>query len=611
MRKELSGKKPNTWTPLKIISRNYKTMVFLLTTAFCLSFAMVNMGHAVDFGDSSSGFYGGMDVTLSYNSMFRVEGQDSGKAGMTDPNADDGNRNFDEGIVSSQFKVVGEFEIRKDFPALSGSTAGFFARGFALYDPVLADSSTDHDSPVTNNNGPLYNGTLSDNQSFTDAVENIAGKNVDILDLLIYGEAFTATDHALSFKLGRHVVNWGESAFILNGIGPVVNPLDGQKANLPGSELKEILIPINQLSSNFQLSTNFSINGFYQFEWKETLPPFSGAYFSDKDMFGEGAQNLLIPSMLLGLVPGQDVALPFIAVDRGGDDEGRNSGQWGVSLSWFADFIQTELAFYYANYHRRLPSLTFKATGQGSVDATIINPAVAPPDPRFFALMGFDSMLYTLRYHEDVKLFAMSFNTNIPLLETSVSGEFAYHDNIPIQTMPMGAAFGMIGAGGPGTVVDTNTREELIVTQVTFNPTISSMLKAIADDTALLVELGMIYTPNLDDGESFLGGGATDQFSWGYKAQLGLTYFDAIGKMFTPLSGTDLLVTASFSHDVDGNAPIPLGFVANTKSAGIKFEGRWHDSVSAEFGYNIFFGNGDKNALADRDNITFVLKWRM
>ncbi len=615
MRKELSGKKPNTWTPLKIISRNYKTMVFLLMTAFCLSFSMVNMGHAASFGDSSSGFYGGIDVTLSYATMFRVEGRDSRSISTRIQNRDDGNHNFDYGLISNQLKAVAQFEIQKDFPWANGSLLGFFTSGFAFWDTEMANASNDNNSPGTHNSGPVYNGPLSKNNTFTDPLENLIGRDADILDAVLYGEFFRGSN-PLSIKIGRHAVNWGETGLIKTGLSFATTPFDLSKSTLPGTEVREIILPINQASVNYQATTNLAIGGYYQFEWQEHVLWPSGSFFSPLDQAGDGATNVLIPVAAWGLTPGVHTDLPFVAIDRTRDMDADDSGQFGLSLTWLAEFLNSpEFTLYYANYHSKLPSIVIISDGTGTVDNNLTGVPPPPGPPGHLIMPLVDTARYSIKYWEDVKLYALGWNSSLPIFDTVFSGEVVYHDDIPLQTMSLPHAVGaavmpeVMGAP-PGTIVYASSREELITAQASFIPTLN--FPSIADDFMFWLEVGMMYTPDLDDGEAYSNSDyLADQFSWGYKCALKLTYFDLIGRMIEPLSGTDLIATLNFSHDVKGNAPLIGGYFQDNKSAGCKFEARWRSAISLVIGYNMFWGNTRNNVLVDKDNVTFSLKWRL
>ena len=73
----------------------------------------------------------------------------------------------------------------------------------------------------------------------------------------------------LTVKVGRQVFNWGEGIFYRGGIN-TTNPIDAAKFRLPGSELKEVLVPVEAINFNIGLTDNLSLESFYQWNWKES-----------------------------------------------------------------------------------------------------------------------------------------------------------------------------------------------------------------------------------------------------------------------------------------------------------------------------------------------------
>ena len=572
------------------------TGIGILTAVALFIFAsLTDQCVAKDFGQRGEGVYGAANLTLTYGALFRVEDQ---KESNMDENSDDGNRNFDTGLVSSQFKALGELEVKTDLDG--GMTAGFFGRGFVLYDSEIYNASNDHDSPFTNNNNAMYGGSLSRNNSFTDKLEDRMGFDVDHLDAFVFVENEMA-EHPFFAKLGWHVVSWGESTFIQSGISSVINPADLSLASLPGTEIREILLPVNQVSASYGLTSNLSVSGYYQLDWEEYVLPPAGSYFSDLDLIGDGAENLLLATSDLPLPP---LSFPYLDLDRASDDDPKDSGQFGVSLTWFSRALgETEFSLYYINHHMKTPDFVFKADGRGDYNA-----GLDPSDDLGGFLYYIDTSRYALKYYEDVQLFGFSFATDLPFLyDMAFSGEVAYHKDRPVQTVDIQSAVQEMLMGGAGTVVYASTREDFITAQATFSQ--NFMMPSVADDIFLLAEVGMVQTVDID--EFYRGTRPGDKFSWGYVADLTLTYYDALGKMWSYLSGTILDVSFNFSHDVKGVSPIAGGsFTENNKSAGVKVTADWNETVTMAVGYNTFWGGGSKNSLADRDNVSFKMQWR-
>ena len=323
---------------------------------------------AVDI--SAGELEGSFDTTLSHGMTFRVGKRDENlvarsAGGMANSaNFDDGNLNYKRSLASNTSKFTSELDLRyRDF--------GAFARVHGFLD-------------FENENSARERTELS-----SEAMERV-GKDLDVLDLYVTG-AFDVGDAPLDVRLGKHVLNWGESTFIQNGIN-VINPFDVSKLRTPGAELRDALTPVPMVSASVSPTDALSLEGFYQLDWEKTEIDPVGSYFSTTDIGGAGARKAVlgfgavpdsgygfgaltqainadlrdfkIMHPVLGPVPMPQPAQPnhdpdFLSVLRDSDREPDDSGQWGVALRYLAeDLNDTEFGFYYTNYHSRLPLLS-------------------------------------------------------------------------------------------------------------------------------------------------------------------------------------------------------------------------------------------------------------
>ena len=310
-----------------------------------------------------------LDTTLSHGLTFRVEERDDLLAG--DVNGNDGNLNYDRGLVSNTSKFTTDFD-------LGYGNFGAFLRlnGFLDFE---------------NEHGDRARTPLSDE------AKELVGQDVILLDAYLTG-AFDVGNVAIDLRLGSHVLNWGESTFIQNGIN-AINPFDVSKLRLPGSELREGLVPVPMVSASVSLTDTLTMEGFYQIEWQKTKIDPVGSYFSVTDYVGPGAEKAVValPGLELddmGLTPQNDFFTPalgklgippecvfpapgpmqgvcaqgqpfppddefrssFLIVPREPDRRPDDAGQWGVALRYFAEGLNsTDFGFYYLNYHSRLP----------------------------------------------------------------------------------------------------------------------------------------------------------------------------------------------------------------------------------------------------------------
>ena len=319
---------------------------------------------AVEF--ASGELQGSFDTTLSHGVTFRTGKRDDSLTGL---NSDDGGRNYHRGLVSNTSKVTGELE-------LDYRNFGAFARFNGFID-------------FENENGDR------EHRPLTEEAKNIAGKDLEILDLYVTGAFEAGDDTPVDVRLGNHVLNWGESTFIQNGVN-VVNPFDVTKLRTPGAELRDALEPVPLVSASVAPTSALSLEGFYQLDWKKTEIDPPGTYFSTNDYVGAGGHRAffddpqfsdLLPNDMGGgfgplaaamnldfIAAGMNCQLTsptptfagtdcqsgfdsgFLSVTRNPDRNPSDSGQWGIALRYLAENLNdTEFGFYFVNHHSRLP----------------------------------------------------------------------------------------------------------------------------------------------------------------------------------------------------------------------------------------------------------------
>ena len=448
---------------------------------------------AIEFGDGE--LQGSLDTTISHGVTFRVAKRDPElSAGAND---NDGNLNYDRGLVSNASKFTTDLDI------------GFGRFGAFLRTTGFLD--------YENRSG------TRDRTPLSDAAQDRVGRDLEVLDAYV-AAAFDAGDAAVDFRLGKHVLNWGESTFIPNGIN-AINPFDVSKLRRPGSELREALLPVGLVSLSVAPTDRLSVEGFYQFDWEPTEIDPVGSYFSVTDYAGPGAENAVIalPGLDLGdmgltaennpfanvfsgitLSGVTDPTLRgtalgafgtltaedpnFLMAPRHADREADDSGQWGVAFRYLAEELNnTEFGFYYMNYHSRLPvvgahtgteedaelglayagaiagagpaavreavtlAVTRALTAAGcqsptqsaecgaiamkaQQEATALASALADPAARAAGINAYaDKGYYFLEYPEDIQLFGVSFNTEIGATGWALQGEYSYRRDAPLQ----------------------------------------------------------------------------------------------------------------------------------------------------------------------------------
>ncbi|MNC08018.1 Protein of unknown function [Pseudomonas linyingensis] len=338
------------------------------------------------------------DNTVKYSAAWRVKDADSDIADNSigpQANTNDGDLNFDKGLISNRLDLLSEFDLRYK------RNYGLRLSGAAWYDDVYNQSN---DNPGALG-GALVNSRTVDFDEFTDDTEKLHGRKAELLDAFVYG-SFTPADMNLNTKAGRFTQLYGESLFFgSNGIAAAQTSLDLIKAlSVPNSQFKEILRPVGQVSGQLQINSDVSIGAYYQLEWRKSRLPAAGSYFSFADFVDEGGEAIFAP------VPG---GIAF----RDDDIEARDSGQGGVQLKFKAG--DTEYGIYAAQYHDKMPQ---------------------------FYLYP-DTSRYEMVYAEDIRTVGFSFSTLVG--ETNVAGELSFRDDMPLvasgNTVIVPASFGADG----------------------------------------------------------------------------------------------------------------------------------------------------------------------
>lgn len=598
----------------------------LATPAFAINF---NIGEVEGTFDSSLSV--GASWSTAKRDMDLVGSANGGKA-YTQTN-DDGRLNFQRGKTFSQiFKGIHDLELKyKD--------TGVFLRGKYWYDAELADG-----------NRPFKDISNKGRK------EGAKTRGVELLDAFVYHN-YAIADQPGTVRLGKQVVSWGESTFIMNSINSV-NPIDVSAFRRPGAELKEGLIPVNMFFVSQNLTDQLSMEAFYQIEWDQTVVDNCGTFFSSADVAADGCNNnynilnqdftkLLntVGTGIPGLLPGYDLGQHGISysgeglmLPRGKDNDARDSGQWGMALRWLGD--NTEYGAYFMNYHSRAPFLSMQnadASAMAALGAVTgaFNPFAGQLPPGFSPMMLAGAALavgnsnYFMDYPEDIRLYGLSFSTTLPT-GTAWQGEISYRPNAPVQintqdlTLSTAApALGMLGRPVPewqnknfGGLQRGYNRKEITQVQTTFTHFFDQVLGA--SRATVVGEVGFTHVGGLESRDkirygrsaefgsptSFADPGAAadtgyhgfvTQNSWGYRVRGILDYSDVF-------AGINLHPNMAFSHDVDGYGPNGQ-FNEGAKAISFGLDADYQNTYTASLSYTNFF-DGRYNTLTDRDFVS-------
>ncbi len=589
-----------------------------------------------------------LDTTLSYGQLWRVQGRDKNNDDM---NGNDGNRNFDTGLVSQVFKVTSELQA-------SYQNYGMFVRGSAFYDTQIMD----HRNAYNDNNDPVQPSQNYPNDSeFTSDTRHKAGRDATLLDAYVYGN-WDIAEQPLTVRVGRQVFNWGESLFYRGGVN-TSNPIDATKFRLPGSEVKEVLMPLEALSFNIGITDNLSMESFYQWNWHETSIDPVGTYFSSTDLFGDGGNRAyasvdspLVKSVLaayplatsLGLV-GNGPFGPngyidpqsgtFVVSQIGSDINARDDGQFGVAFRYTAEELNdTEFGFYFVNYHAKEPQLAVDATTYQGVDYSnpfwAAIPAAARP-----TLAGIDSAGNTIaraEYPEDIRMYGLSFSTVIG--GASVFGEVAYRPNLPIGVSQPNEVVADILAqnlAGLSNFADGSVPANQACAQVAgqqwcrsqilhnyervesfdtslgtiynFGPALSfDSLIGVAEVASEHIRGSKLSYTGFDGTKREYAGSALyskmDRDSYGYTLTMSGTWNNVF-------AGVSLSPYAVFKDDFKGVSNTTGRFMEGAKAHTLGVRANYLSNLQAELQYTSFYGGGADNVMRDRDNVGVNVKY--
>lgn len=401
------------------------------------------------------------DNTIKYSNAFRVGKYDPAIGGNLQPlnsNTNDGDQNFRKGLISDRADILSEFD------AVYQEHTGFRLSAAAWYDTAYNQATTNHDVTSSNN---AFEGA----NQFPQGTRILHGKDVEILDALVFHTFELPGEQALTVRVGRFSQLYGETLFMgANGIAAAQAPIDVVKAlSVPNSQFKEIMLPVGQASFNWELGHGVLLGGYYQFEYRPDRLPGVGSYFSDADIFGAGAETLWPPGQYAGAVPGV-----FFA--HGKDLTPSSQGQGGTELRWKAT-KNWEFGLYFANYHEKDPAAAYLVES-GAVPVTFADGVSA------IRIGDFRNA-----YNQNVQTYGASFATAVG--DTNVSGEVSLRHNQSLATAD--------SAGGNGDVVFANaSSDNLSATRYLRGETLHANISAISllnensiwDGASIVGELG-------------------------------------------------------------------------------------------------------------------------
>lgn len=370
----------------------------LLSVALASALGLCNGALAVEIATGIPGINLRLDNTIRYTLGMRTEGQDNNIT--SNNNYDESDLKFDRGdLVQNRVDLLTELDLTYE------NRMGARVSAASWYDDAYKD-----DDLETNGSPSSY-----DNDHYSGLTKRYyRGASGEILDAFVFSR-FNVGDVPLNLRLGKHTVFWGEGLlFPGHAISYSQSPIDGRKAAAnPGTEIKEVFLPIGQLSGQAQLTDKFSMAFQYFYDWKTTRAPEGGTYFGAPD-FGVAGPDRFFLADLSAFGLGEQFARRVDAKTPG------DAGNWGVAAKYNVDAIDATVGLYYRVFDDYNPG------GLQLLDYTsYLGGAVTLPRS------------YRFVYVENTKLYGASFSKQVGT--ASVGVDLSYRKGTGLYTPSAGA----------------------------------------------------------------------------------------------------------------------------------------------------------------------------
>ncbi|MFK0573470.1 DUF1302 domain-containing protein [Endozoicomonas sp.] len=464
--------------------------------------------------------------TLTYSAASRLEDQNKNLTSS-------GNTNFDKGdMINNGLSLLMEGHLRF-------GNSGLVVSGSTFYDDVYQDDK------------------------FTADAERYHGGYSRLLDAYVYTAfPFGETGYA-DFRAGSHVVAWGEALFFPS-MSLAQGPSDAIKSGVPGTEVKDILLPEEQVSMQLEITPDLSLLAHYQYDWHETVVSEPGAFFSTSDAVGNGAT-------CMGAAPGETCSFGARA-----DDLTPENDQWGVGARYRISDL-TEIGLYYLNYNSRIPVTYF---------------------------YGMPDNKYSISYMDDIDLYGATFTTSVGI--ASVAGEVTYKKGAPV----------LVSTSLGPSIIPSPARADVL--QTNLNAIINFGNSPISDSATLTTEIAYVDIRDVEEASFYAdsaGASATDELYW---TSYGLAASASLNLAYPGITESwDMGIPVGYARQLKGR----------TLTGGVDSEGDHRFGIGADFthhrsgvqvGVKYLAYMGDHNAdteayeqklLTDRDNISLTVKY--
>lgn len=503
------------------------------------------------------------DSTLKVSNAFRLK--ERSPLLTADPNGDDGDRNFARGLISNRVDLLTELTARYRSIGLRLSGAGW-------YDTVynrsgLAASPTQNTLPAHMGDG-----------GFATATRNAHGRKAEVLDAFVSLD-FDAAGRGGVVRVGQHAQVWGESLFYgANAVAGAMTPVDAVKlASVPGTQFKEALLPVPQLTAQWQLNPFMSIAAYYQLRWRKSRLPAAGSYFSSNDTWFDGGD------FLTATAPGDPTYTPLGRAMRGPDIEPKDSGQGGVAFRLRA--LDTDFGLYWLRFHDKTPSPVITL-------AMVPTPGGPQPFP-----VG-----YNVTYHQGTNVFGASAGHTVDAWNFAAEASLRHNQSLGASKA---VTFGPFDNAGNSPTAVGKTAHVNLNTLGLVGPT------ALWNDASVLAEVAWSRVLSVTRNADTLS--AVSRDSLAATVAFTPTYYQAL-----PGLDVDVPFVASFVPKYARSAFVGPSQTTNGGSLSLGLSTKYLDTWRITTNYTHYYGGIKPGAdvygnftygqyLADRDFLSFSL----
>lgn len=268
------------------------------------------IGNAFEFNTNIPDFTASWTNTVTYSNAFRLDRSSSNLNGADgNPNSynqNDGNNNFNAGLVSNRVNVLSDFKF--GYQNFGGELSGD-----GLYDSIY--------NQANGNTGAYFPNSNRGYNQFTEKTQYLDGRNITLLDANLYGD-FDLGGHQTTLRVGNQTVQWGESLFFgTNGIAGAMAPVDiDVLLSQPNATFKQAILPVPQIYGNFAITPDISISAYYQLNYTPNRFPGVGSYYSTGEEGGAGSD------FAYATVNGSLYTIPRLP-----DQKPNGAGQFGIA----------------------------------------------------------------------------------------------------------------------------------------------------------------------------------------------------------------------------------------------------------------------------------------